>query len=317
MTSSQIIHGEALETLRSMPDASVDCCVTSPPYWRLRNYGDERQLGQEPSVRAYVDRLVDIMREVRRVLSPSGTLWLNLGDSRIGAGGGGQGPTGQRANRTTDRTAQKKNAGEGLKYKDLVLIPARVALALQDDGWWLRSDIIWHKPNHTPGSQLDRPTDDFEHVFLLSSSERYFYNTAAAREPSATKKNGSKDRRYRDPARGYLSNHNGQAFAWEGEERTWRSVWSISPDRGDGRNSAPMPRELAYRCVIAGCPEGGTVLDPFCGSGTTGLVAAMLDRSFVGIELIERDVLAARQRIHDDAPLLRWSEVAREREVAL
>lgn len=306
--TSRIIHGEALETLRSMPDASVDCCVTSPPYWRLRNYGDERQLGQEPSVRAYVDRLVEILREVRRVLSPSGTLWLNLGDSRIGAGGGGQGPTGQRANRNTRKIDQKKPAGEGLKYKDLVGVPWRVALALQDDGWWLRSDIIWHKPNPTPGSQKDRPTDSHEYLFLLSKSEVYFYNHAQARESSKTVRNSSRDRRYRDPAKGFIDTHNGQAFPWAGEMATWRSVWSIVADRVGPEHCARMPVELAHRCVIAGCPESGTVLDPFCGSGTTGLVASRLDRNFVGIELIERDVLAARERIRVDAPLLNARE---------
>lgn len=302
-----IFTGDCRAWLAGLEAESAQCCVTSPPYWRLRDYGHPGQLGAEPTPREYVDTLVDVMRRVRRALRDDGTLWLNLGDSYAGTGEGGQGVGGLRASRTTRKTQQKK--ADGLKYKDLVGIPWRVALALQEDGWWLRCDVIWSKPNAIPSSVTDRPTRSHEYVFLLSKSETYYYDAAAVREPAVTplgEHNGSNRRRKMGERTGMINRDLGGAFPWKNEDgmRQLRSVWTIPTTPTSGEHPAPMPLALAERCILAACPVGGLVLDPFAGRGTTGLAALRHGRRFAGCELSPHFADLARRHLGVDAPLL-------------
>jgi len=329
-----IHRSDALTALRTMPDASVHCCVTSPPYWGLRDYGAPGQLGLEPTPEEYVARLVDVFREVRRVLRDDGTLWLNLGDSyatgagKVGErpGGGAQGDawlgstsSGQDPKRSAPRprgptTQPNRMPLAGLKPKDLVGIPWRVAFALQADGWYLRQDIIWHKPNPMPESVTDRPTKAHEYVFLLTKSATYFYDADAIAEPAtyaheakydngenghgggvSHKGQGSSTRKFRktDKQRGHGRRHAGFNDRWDAMEkaeqcsgiRNRRSVWTIATKPYPEAHFATFPPELPELCIRAGCPEGGTVLDPFAGSGTTLWVAKENGRDGVGIEL--------------------------------
>lgn len=258
--------GDARAVLQFLPAESVQCCVTSPPYWGLRDYGAEGQLGLESTPDEYVSNMVAVFREVRRVLRPDGVLWLNLGDSYAGAGGGGQGGSGLLADRAASlgkvRERGQTRVVAGLKPKDLVGIPWRVAFALQADGWWLRSDCIWHKPNPMPESVRDRPTRAHEYVFLLTPAESYFYNDEEARELAV------------------------QAGRVPGaDDRNWRSVWPVATQPYDGAHFATMPPELARRCIVAGTRPGDVVLDPFNGAGTTGMVAMQQGRKYVGVDL--------------------------------
>jgi len=297
-------HGDCLEVLPTLPDQSVHCCVTSPPYWGLRDYGHEGQLGLEPTPEAYVAKLVAVFREVWRVLRDDGTLWLNLGDSYAGGGrgSGGDGPTSPK---------QRTNLGayfdgntdfdHGLKPKDLVGIPWRVAFALQADGWYLRSDIIWAKPNPMPESVRDRPTKAHEYVFLLSKQARYWYDAEAVSETMPA----SSIARY---AYGF-GGEKAEALVTQGivthpignrattGTRNRRTVWHIATQPFPEAHFAVMPEKLVEPCVLAGCPAGGTVLDPFSGAGTVGVVACRLGRDFIGIELNESYVEMARRRI--------------------
>jgi len=277
----RILHGDATTCLRAMEDASAQMCVTSPPYWGLRDYGADGQIGVEDSPDAFVLRLVEVFREVRRVLRDDGTLWLNLGDSYAAARGGSYQPAetlaggtsgkmsdGSRTNRGRgDGYQPSRNAAAfGLKHKDLIGIPWRVAFALQVDGWYLRSDIIWHKPNPMPESVTDRPTKSHEYVFLLSKSERYFYDAEAIREECLTSRNA-------------------------------RTVWTIATKPYAGAHFATFPPEIPKRCIKAGSREGDTVLDPFMGSGTTALVARNLQRRAIGCEINDDYIEIARQRL--------------------
>lgn len=307
--------GDAIDGLRAMPDGLAQTCVTSPPYWGLRDYGEDGQIGLEDSPDAFVARLVDVFREVRRVLRDDGTLWLNLGDSYAAARGGTHQPAetlaggisgktadGSRTNRGRgDGYQPSRNAGAfGLKHKDLIGIPWRVAFALQADGWYLRSDIIWHKPNPMPESVTDRPTKSHEYVFLLSKSARYYYDADAIRELDSDKPSGNLTRRIADwsdwqrPA-----DHLGSAIPWEpdGSGRNARSVWSITTRPYSGAHFATFPPELPERCIKAGSRVGDTVLDPFMGSGTTAWVARNLGRRAVGCELNAEYLAIAADRL--------------------
>lgn len=319
MSSQRIIQGDCIAGLRTLPDASVHCCVTSPPYWGLRNYGHDGQIGLESTPEAYVARMVEVFREVRRVLRDDGTLWLNLGDTYANTpvgkfnGGGfkdGSALTGGRdlSGVATSGSVNKWKAS-GLKQKDLVGIPWRVAFALQADGWWLRQDIIWHKPNPMPESVRDRCTKAHEYVFLLTKSERYFYDAGAVSEIASESSGWAKQRNNgfntwqynatpeRVAATGQRASDT-QGFGKVGT-RNRRSVWSITTKPYGGAHFAVMPPDLVEPCIKAGCPEGGTVLDPFAGSGTTLAVAAELGRNAIGCELNPSYVELAQQRIKD------------------
>lgn len=320
-----IYHGDCREVLASLEPESVQCCVTSPPYWGLRDYGTDGQLGLEPTPAEYVAQMVAVFREVRRVLREDGTLWLNLGDS-YNAYNGNAGPSsGFSAGSAADTERPKLASGHGLrskalKPKDLVGIPWRVAFALQEDGWYLRSDIIWAKPNPMPESVTDRPTKAHEYLFLLTKSARYYYDSEAIAEPVAPatipragraqesdkrengvpgqsphslhmKRSGNKERKPAS-ARGVPVDTNGESngavagsVPWEGVTRNKRSVWTVATKPFAEGHFATFPPRLIEPCILAGCPTGGTVLDPFNGAGTTGLVAKTLGREAIGIDL--------------------------------
>jgi site-specific DNA-methyltransferase (cytosine-N4-specific) len=311
------IHvGDALATLRTLPEQSVNCCVTSPPYWGLRDYGVDGQIGLEDTPQRYVEVMVAVFAEVRRVLRDDGVLWLNLGDSYVGGGrGGGAADCKQRTNVGSLDAAPNVRVA-GLKTKDLCGMPWRVAFALQADGWWLRSDCIWSKPNPMPESVTDRPTKAHEYVFLLSKSAQYFYDGDAVRDPLAAKTFttfGCRHRAQGNDALGMVKSDNWGRTVAEHKPKldengeiagaNMRTVWSIASQPFAGAHFATMPEALAERCVLAGSPDGGTVLDPFCGAGTTGVVSVRRARHFVGIELNPTYAAMARRRITAEAPL--------------
>ena len=395
--SWEVREGNCLDLLAAMPDESVQTCVTSPPYWGLRDYGEDDQLGLEPTPEEYVENLVAVFREVRRVLRSDGTLWLNLGDSYCGYKGDNYGKT---AGNLTAQTPTAKNGRpvtvgtpqtSGLKSKDLVGIPWRVAFALQADGWYLRSDIIWSKPNPMPESVRDRPTKAHEYLFLLTKQPKYFYDAEAIRERAVARDLGEMDGGAQRNGDGSKAN-NGRNFR-EAEpksqfvgHRNRRSVWTVTTKPFSGAHFAVFPPDLIEPCVLAGTSEGGgcskcgapysrvvekgdalldqqrasggdergeyhgqatkdydsakaqdasatksrilagmverktvgweptcdcdsvpepqTIIDPFSGAGTTGLVALRHGRSYIGLELNPEYAELSRNRIRDDAPLL-------------
>lgn len=305
--------GDVRDVLPTLAAGSVRCCVTSPPYWGLRDYGVEGQLGLERTPEEYVERLVAVFREVRRVLTDDGTLWLNLGDSYAA----------NRAYQVTDSkhvavgNTMASSVPVGLKPKDLVGIPWRVAFALQADGWYLRSDIIWSKSNPMPESVTDRPTKAHEYVFLLSKAERYYYHADAIAEPATfpdgpnspesikspygqgftrTAKSGNVTRKVGEE-RGRPGSHLGGSVPWEGSTRNSRSVWTIATQPYPEAHFATFPEELARRCIVAGSAPGDTVLDPFSGSGTVAAVAVGNGRHAIGVELNPAYQDMARRRI--------------------
>lgn len=390
----EIKHGDCLEVLRDMPDESAQCCVTSPPYWGLRDYGVEGQLGLERTPEEYIAKMVSVFREVRRVLKSDGTLWLDIGDcyatgaGKVGEcpGGGERGARwagdvdrlrdakrGYRADRLTngrgDQSAdlRKKtratrdgtHAGKhtaisaigpmtqpnrmplpGLKPKDLVGIPWMLAFSLRADGWYLRQDIIWSKPNPMPESVRDRCTKSHEYIFLLTKSQRYYYDQVATLEPATSAEEivwagegnglhsgeahiGARTKRFRpvgpNAFRGAGANRDIETGAANREGRDMnetaggimrnkRSVWSISTKAYSEAHFATFPPEIPELCIKAGTKEGDTVLDPFNGAGTTGLVATRLMRNYVGIELNAEYITIAQRRIEQDAPLFNIAE---------
>lgn len=322
----RILKGDCRDVLRSMPDESVHCVVTSPPYFGLRDYGVAGQIGLEPTPDAFVAELVGVFSEVRRVLRNDGTVWLNLGDSYAGSGRGGNPDAGTKQGtnkgsqtvghlygRERDDAEQERErirsqfAAEraaGIKQKDLIGIPWRVAFALQADGWYLRQDIIWSKPNPMPESVRDRCTKAHEYIFLLSKSQRYHYDAAAVAEPavyaesgrsSATKADLDGDRK-RNGSEGLAA-----SFRAITETRNRRSVWEVTTQPYADAHFATFPPSLIEPCILAGCPKGGTVLDPFGGAGTTGLVADRHGRDAILIELNPEYADMAERRIKSDA----------------
>lgn len=334
---NKILHGNALEVLKTLPDQSVYCVVTSPPYWGLRDYGEETlsiwggdpecehewreytrpaggghpsdtaqvgntkrdvqriygakaafcihcgawrgQIGLEPTPDMYIEHLVGVFREIRRVLRDDGTVWLNLGDSYVGGG---------------------RVGNKGLKPKDLVGIPWRVAFALQADGWYLRSDIIWAKPNAMPESVKDRCTKAHEYIFLLAKSRKYYYDAEAIREENSNprRKNYTAGSR----SRGINPDRNDndlwkRSKDFKSNGRNKRSVWTVPTKPYPEAHFATYPEELINPCILAGCPRGGIVLDPFFGSGTTGVVALKNGRDFIGIELNPEYIELAEKRL--------------------
>lgn len=289
---NQPAFGDALELAQQLPDESINCIVTSPPYWGLRDYGHDGHLGLEKTPEEYTDKMVALFRELRRALCDDGTLWLNLGDSYTGAANSG-------AHGMQDELHYAEGlptkGGSGLKPKDLVGIPWRVAFALQADGWYLRSDIIWAKPNPMPESVTDRPTKAHEYLFLMSKSERYFYDHEAVQESFADKRMGNPQgggQYARDCPWVGSGRQNGlQKGVWneDGKQtgRNRRSVWTVSTKPYPGAHFAAFPPDLIKPCILAGCPDSGIVLDPFLGSGTTGMVCQDLGRRWIGFELNE------------------------------
>lgn len=264
-----ILVGNALEILQRLESDRYQICVTSPPYWGLRDYGIKGQIGAEMAVADYIENLVRIFREVRRCMRPDGTLWLNIGDSYTSGG-------------RTWRQVDKKLAARGMDYrpptppglkkKDLIGVPWLLAFALQKDGWYLREDIIWAKPNAHPESVKDRPSRVHEYVFLLSKSEAYYYDYHSVKEPAL---NGSK--------------------------KGLRSVWNINTEPNKQAHFAAFPTKLVERCLTAGSKKGDEVLDPFFGSGTVGVVATDMQRTFTGIELKQDYAAIARKKLGWDA----------------
>lgn len=285
-------HGDAKTVLAALPSQSVNTIVTSPPYFGLRDYGVADQLGTEPTLTQYIQGLRAVFTEARRVLADDGTLWLNLGDSYVHKRASGpQGTSGQRASRTF--TATGSGGWDGLPDKNLAGVPWRVAFALQDDGWILRNDIIWHKPNAMPESVKDRLSNRHEHLFLFTKSERYWFDLDPIREQAATAdRNG--------PRRSYAPGST-SSMGPEGEHRIMSGpfaglplndkgknpgdIWTIATQPFPGAHFATMPSALAERALLAGCKPGGVVLDPFSGSGTTGMAAAKHGRGYVGIDV--------------------------------
>ena len=304
----QILVGDVRQTLSTLPEKSVQCCVTSPPYFGLRDYGVDGQIGLEPTPDEFVAQLVAVFREVRRVLRDDGTLWLNLGDT-YAAGGMGAGSGKQLTNRGTSvggHMDKPRKAPEGLKPKDLIGIPWRVAFALQADGWYLRQDIIWHKPNPMPESVRDRCTKAHEYVFLLSKAERYFYDAEAAREQCSEDMQRRAAKGHTRGAGGKIDASRQDADTLRGEHakvidvsngRNRRSVWTVATRPYKGAHFATFPPDLIRPCVLAGAPFGGVVLDPFLGSGTTAAVAVSEGRHAIGCELNPEYVTLAQQRI--------------------
>jgi DNA modification methylase len=296
----QTLQGDCREILKSLPDNSVNCCVTSPPYFGLRDYQVAGQIGLEETPAEYVAALVEVFREVKRVLRPDGSVWLNLGDS-YAAGGNGPGSSHYQDNlgkgTTLARALPAKKAPVGLKPKDLIGIPWRVAFALQEDGWWLRSDIIWAKSNPMPESVTDRPTKSHEYIFLLTRSAKYFYDAAAIAEPTVRpgdvqtfggKKGLTLASRSTDEPKdpNFRNGHEQWGRTIEmGDTRNKRTVWTVPNQPFSGSHFATFPEKLIEPCILAGCPAGGTVLDPFGGSGTTGRVAVKHGRNAILIEL--------------------------------
>ena len=265
LSDSHIIHGDCRQILKSFDPNSFQSCVTSPPYWGLRDYGISGQIGAEPLIENYIEDIVNVFREVRRVLKKDGTLWLNIGDSYT---------SGNRTWRQTDKKnparamEYRSPTPKGLKPKDLIGVPWKIAFALQQDGWYLRSDIIWNKPNCQPESVKDRPTRSHEYIFLLSKSEKYYYDAEAIKEPSL-----------------------------EGKLKNKRTVWNINTTPYKGAHFAVFPPELVKHCILASTKIDDFILDPFFGAGTVGLVSNSLERKFVGIELNSDYIDLSKSRI--------------------
>ena len=275
-----ILCGDALEQLRTLEPESVHTCVTSPPYYNLRDYGAAGQIGMEETPEEYIAKLVDVFREVRRVLRPDGTLWVNIGDS-YATRSGPQPP----ANTRNAHGHTRKEPPNGYKCKDLMGIPWLLAFALRADGWYLRQDIIWHKTNAMPESVQDRCTKAHEYIFLLSKSAHYYFDAAAIREPCGKKGNArtfrgggayTGGRSFQNSARVERESHGNTVNSTGGRNK--RSVWSIATGQFKAAHYATFPERLVEPCILAGCPEGGVVLDPFAGSGTTGVALHHLRR---------------------------------------
>jgi DNA modification methylase len=288
-------QGDCREVLAELPAESVQCVVTSPPYWGLRDYGTDGQLGLEETPDAYVATMVEVFRAVRRVLRKDGTVWLNLGDSYVGTGHKGKYTDPKHREGRNGQVVAINNTVDGLKSKDLVGIPWRVALALQADGWYLRSDIIWSKPNPMPEPVQDRPTKAHEYIFLLTKSPKYYYDADAIREDSKWERWGAQTigKQYRgiNPIdMDTLDDRREQG-------RNKRSVWEITTQPYPEAHFATFPEALVTPCIMAGTKEQDTVLDPFAGSGTVMQVAQQLGRKSIGVELNDEYIDLAAKRL--------------------
>ena len=337
MEKDKIYQGNAIDVLKNFEDNSIDCCITSPPYYALRDYGVDGQIGLEDSPKKYIERLSEVFMEVHRVLKPEGTLWVNIGDSYNGYKGNASNDnfeTEYAGHRNQPaRTSRFGLEAKNIKAKDLIGIPWMLAFSLRNAGWYLRQDIIWHKPNPMPESVTDRCTKSHEYIFLMSKSQKYYFDYEAIQE-EATGYDGRKDTMMKGSKKydtQIMPNQSVQSMAKNGHER-WkfkskncqydgqrpnsmhlkrefgmtdevypvrnkRDVWSINVKPCKEAHFATYPEELVAPCILAGCPQGGIVLDPFMGSGTTGIVANKLCRHYVGIELNPDYVKIAERRI--------------------
>lgn len=316
-------HGDALEVARSLPDGLARTIVTSPPYFGLRDYGEDGQYGAEESVGEYVARMVELFRELRRVLADDGTLWLNLGDSYSGNTGGAQGTSGQMAHRSVAPARESRwRRSADLPPKNLIGVPWRVAFALQEDGWILRSDIIWAKPNGMPESVTDRPASKHEHIFLFAKSPSYYFGLDTIRVPhsdstvarlasgpvkiSRLTPGETRDPKVYGAASGTNTTKTGQSHnsGHEGGKNPG-NVWTVPTVPFAGAHFAAYPPDLIRPCIRAGSEPGDVVLDPFSGSGTTGAVATFEGRKYVGIDL-NKDYLDLSLRTRFAQPVLPW-----------
>lgn len=328
--SVEIRVGDCRELLRALPADSVDCIVTSPPYWGLRDYGVAGQMGMEKTLPEHIEALLAVFKDCRRVLRKTGTFWMNYGDC-YATNPNGRTAADTKASGKDDRTFRDKpfsTIGGKLKPKDLCMIPNRVAIALQEDGWWVRSEIIWHKPNPMPESVTDRPATQHEKVFLFTKSQKYFYDAEAVRRPMAETsiprllgdvENQSGSKRGHggkkimkavgriDKQRGHSRRHAGFNDRWDAmshDEQTasahLRNVWTISTAAFSEAHFATFPPALVEPCIKAGCPLGGLVLDPFGGAGTVGLVADRLGRNALMFELNPEYAAIAKRRLEKD-----------------
>jgi DNA modification methylase len=347
MEQNKIYNTDCLEGLKTIEDNSIDCCVTSPPYFGLRDYGHEGQIGLEETPEMYVNKIVQVFEEVRRVLKKEGTLWLNLGDSYANPGNKKNGE-GETRNKSTDKFhgggahfSQRRVSAKfnnSIKQKDLIGIPWMVAFALRSRGWYLRQDIIWHKPNPMPESVTDRCTKAHEYIFLMSKGNKYYYDQDAIKEESIYQENrppgvernrlygyDSKENNHPEAYRksklrgeyngkpkgrmkavgrkdlhGTKLGQSGQDAFVVFDKANKRSVWTITTKPYSEAHFATFPEDLIVDCIKAGCPEGGIVLDPFMGAGTTALVARKLNRNFIGFELNEEYIKIANNRLRND-----------------
>ena len=301
--SVQILEGDCLQMLKRLPSESINTCITSPPYWGLRNYNDEeKQLGMEDTPEEFVDNLVKVFREVKRVLRDDGTVWLNLGDSY--SSGGRTTTTNQSLRGDKDYGVTRPKPSKGIKPKDLIGIPWRVALALQQDGWYLRQDIIWHKPNPMPESVKDRCTKAHEYIFLLSKNVKYYFDDDAIKEDSVSinskgevgKANSTINIGKSVADKKGFEIRDGLKDMGVYPQKNKRSVWTVTTKPYKDAHFATFPHDLIEPCVLAGCPKDGLVLDPFAGSGTTGQVALANNRKAVLIELNAEYVQLIKKR---------------------
>lgn len=315
--TSKIYQGDCLNILKTFPDNFLDCCITSPPYYGLRDYGCEGQIGLEETPEIYIKKLVDVFHEIKRCLKDDGTLWVNIGDSYAAQRGGTHQPAetlaggkhgytddGETVNRGREKgyNPTRNASAIGLKHKDLIGIPWMLAFALRDDGWYLRQDIIWHKPNPMPESVKDRCTKSHEYIFLLSKSPQYYFDDEAIQEKCVSKVDGRFGQgkiEYEGKRTEEKSDLVQQSFTVMSEKRNKCDVWSVSPKPVYDAHFATYPEELIEPCILAGSRIGGIVLDPFFGSGTTGRVAERLSRQWIGIELNPQYVEIALRRTNN------------------
>lgn len=332
---NEIRNIDCLDGLKQLPDESVDCCVTSPPYFGLRDYGHEGQIGLESSPELFVQKMVEVFTEVKRVLKPMGSLWLNLGDSYAAY----KANTGDTDFAGYSRRPEHKRGWQfgSLKPKDLIGIPWMVAFALRSSGWYLRQDIIWHKPNPMPESVTDRCTKSHEYIFLLSKSAKYYYDnesikqlmadssfsrlnqnvedqqgynrvpgkTNGAMKAVGTYVGGKKHKNMEfdgQKPNTFHSTRNANGYEWQNEDgkANKRSVWTVTTKPFSEAHFATFPEDLIVDCIKAGCPENGIVLDPFMGAGTTALVAAKLNRKYVGFEINPEYIKIAEKRLRNE-----------------
>ena len=311
-----IINRDALYALQELPADSVHCAVTSPPYYALRDYGLDAQIGREDTPEQYIERLTEVYHEQKRGLRSDGTFWLNIADTYCGTGSKGSYTDPKNPKGRNGQRIARNNHVPGCKQKDLIGIPWLLAFALRSDGWYLRSDIIWQKENPMPESCKDRPSRCYEHIFLLTKSKQYYYDAAAIAEPIAPttaaryKRGRSANSKYAEevPGQGKIQGLNRTRSGGYYDDalmpttRNKRDVWLINTVPYKGAHFAAFPPKLAETCILAGCPRGGIVLDPFLGSGTTGKAAKDLDRHYIGIELNSEYCALARARIGGAEP---------------